>query len=329
MNFYEITCYVNEDDSDHQVYEKLKQIILTEKKSTLLKSWKNGYNLKLVGFFNNEKVHQYYYELSTIIQNKPTSTYDVESFKRKYLMVAKVTNDSDALDEIIQNKIYLKQIFGYYNFQNYEQLHLYITIHQVFDSIYIDNYWNVNDVLTIVKDIMPFIKSLPDKVISESDLLYSNGFTSHLSHYIGFLNTLNKGDREHIQAIFKKRVMEDITYLTSNDMKENTPLVNGLFKIYRQISSYVEDGMINFYSPHSLDQFQAGINNNSNRHTKIFENPTLKKAVLHDNVLCTNKWILNVLYEKLVLLNIKPIDKFYMNFLISSFRYDSKSMEVS
>ncbi|MDP5272678.1 hypothetical protein [Chengkuizengella axinellae] len=329
MNFYEVTCYVNEENPNHPVFKTLKNIAQNEQSSTLIKGWQHGYHVKIIGFLDGEKVDKYFKLLSSILENEPTYIYSTESFKKKYKKISEITNHVQANEEIYQNKVIIKQITDCYHFENMKQLQLYVFTHQIFDSFYIDNYWKENDILTIVHDIYLFVKLLPDKVISERDLLYSNGYTSHLSHYIGFLNSLKQNDRKRIQQMFKKRVTDDIRQLKDGTQKGNVELVSKLFEVYQFVSKYVDDGMINFHSPHSSKQFNSKVNQSSIRHASIFEDEELKEAVLRDKVLCTNKWILNVLYEKLVLLNIKPIEKFYMNYLISLMRYEEKLLEVN
>ncbi|NDI36717.1 hypothetical protein [Chengkuizengella sediminis] len=328
MNFYEITCFVNEENTNHQVFKTLKHIVQTEKSTTLIKGWQYGYHVKILGFFDSDKVNKNYKLLSSILKNEPTSTYCIDTFKNKYEKVARITNQLHSQQEIFQNKVKINQIDDCFYFENMDQLKLYIFIHRIFDSFYMERYWKDNNVLTIVHDIYPFVKQLPDKVISESDLLYSNGYTSHLSHYIGFLNSLKLSDRKRIQQIFKKRIVVDVESLKKGN-DGSSKLVSRLFEVYRLVSKYVDEGLINFHSPYSSNQFNSKVNQTSVRHASIFEDVELKEAVLSDKVLCTNKWILNVLYEKLVLLNIKPIEKFYMNFLISSMRYEEKLLEVN
>ncbi|WP_066265356.1 hypothetical protein [Heyndrickxia acidicola] len=321
MNFYEIKCYINEGKYNTAVIENVKHLIKNYN-LFLKKSWENGYHISLYGFLDNEKFRSISEKLSKVIKSFPSPIYDDKEFKLKYYPVAKLLRKTEALHPIYQNTVCTTKIEDHYIFQNQKQLEVYSAIHNIFDEYYLDRYFKKNDIVSITKDLLTFIKTLPERILQDKPLMVSNGYISHLSHFIGFLHSLKQEERERIRNEFNIRRDKDLLKLKQNDTsKTNKTFIHNLTTIHRLISNLIEQGFIDFYSPNTLEDVKEKLEFASERHKQVHLESSNKNLIIKDNVLCTNRWILNVLYEKLVLLEIKPLDKFYMNFLLSSVRF--------
>ncbi|GGE58989.1 hypothetical protein [Priestia taiwanensis] len=329
MIIYELKCYVNEEEDNDEVYSYAKEVLKRNNDISVYKSWENGYHFTLFGTFLFENVKDIYNQLSTLIRTNPSNEYSQDQFIQKYLPVAKITNQLNALEPIFQNVVNINKVVrDYKQFQNDEQYEIYMYINSVFDDVYMDYYWSkditVNDVFC---DIFPFVSSLPETTISEEDDMYSSGYVSHLSHYLGFLHSLSESNQQKIEQKFRERANTEnmIVDKPINNRKELSP---GLMQSYERICTLVDTDKINFYSPLEEAVFLERNSEASFRHRAVFEKQVLREKVIKDKVLCTNRWISNVLYEKLVLLGIPPIEKFYLNYLISRKKYTDSLLGV-
>lgn len=329
MKLFELK-YFTQVDQPSPVMDYVRELVVQEELLSVKQSWENGYHLCIFGVLDEYRIKQIKEELEQIQKEYPAPEYDVEEFRGRYASVARLTNDVAGLGEIYQNDIHLVWPEGHYSFENQEQLSLYLSIHHVFDQQYAGRYFEENEILDIILHMYPFVCALPEKELNARSGLHSNGYTSHLSHYVGLLNSLKETDRERVRQRFDTRLQDDrIAFETKRGSYGNQILSNELMKIYQLVCSYVDKGVMNFFSPKSFEKdIKPYLHLYNERHASLFQNEEDREKVLTDYVSCTNKWILNVLYEKLVLLKIKPLDKFYMNYFYSRLKYDEAALEV-
>lgn len=330
MYLYEIRYYAHEDHFP-SIKNTLVALLMDEEQITIKQSWENGYHLCLFGFMEVEQAQRIYEQLCIIQRHNPSPVYDVEEFQHKYAKVALVSNQQQFLDPIYQNQVVLLDQSKDHIFENHEQLQLYLRIHHILDKYLMHRYFQKNAIMELIPMLKPFIDYLPDKILNKMGPLVSNGYISHVSHYVGLLNSLNEADRAKVKAKFEGRFQQDLpVYLETYDkMPIHEALLEELISVHELVSRYVEEGWVNFFSP---DQFETDVepqlHRYHDRHAEVFGSPEHVEKVMKDHVLCTNKWVLNVWYEKLVLLNIKPIEKFYMNYFISRMKYELSMLEV-
>lgn len=319
---FEIKIYVNENYDNDNLINFLKKLILSEDRLSIKKGWENGYHISLLGDVYTSDIKMITEVLENEIISNPSELYDEDIFKKKYRNVALLERKSEKLETIIQNKVVV--LNNEHKFDNIEQFYLYLQTHKVFDRFYAHNYWEKNDVVKVSQDIFEFTNSLRElKIELSNGVLISNGFISHLSHFLGFMSSLSPSDKRKVFNAFKNKSKHDLKTI-SKDYKSG--LTKGLNGIYNIVSMYIEDNKLNFFSPGNKDSYLKNINEASIYHKATFRDSNILELISKDPVLCTNRWVLNVLYEKLVLLNIKPIEKFYMNYLISLFRFKEEDL---
>ncbi len=325
MNFYEMKIYMNDVDN-HPIYSSIRSLLEEESVLSLKKSFENGYHLTVFGWLTQDRMNQISTEFTSLLLAYPTEKYDETAFRNSYRKVAEIALKENALTEIHQNKVLISKRQDLYGFQNKEQLEIYLRINQVFDRWFMPSYWKRdNNILSITKEMTPFCTNLPDVVLSKEHALYSNGFVSHLSHYLGLLHSLSEKNKQMIVERFEQAAEKDRETLKESLEKDNG-LTKDLNEIYHEIKDAVQRGVLNFHSPHDDAHIEKKVATSSKRHQRALATPELNKLILKDPVLIANRWILNVLYEKLVLLNIKPLEKFYMNYLLCSMRFQKKEV---
>lgn len=325
MNYYEVLCYIN-GIPDEIAYEVRK--IIRDESISVKQSWEHGYHLRLFGYFNDVTVDEIVQQLSHLLSKHPTPIYDEDDFKRTYEKNAMIINNVEALRTIYQNKVILNEE-PTSQFDNKEQLNLNLDIHHIFDKYYAKSYWQKsNHILQIVKDMFPFAISFPTKIIHENPEIESSGFISHLSHIIGFMHSLNEKSQEKILSNFQKRRINDLKIIDWERYTMPYSLSNHLLAYHQTIKEYIDEGILNFFSPNHGQLQENARPQASKRHEAIYQNEIIREKFAKDSVLCTNRWILNVLYEKLVLLQFTPLEKFYFNYLLALYRYPAKELEV-
>lgn len=326
MNLFEIKVFT-QVDSDSPIVERIGELIGKEELFSIKQSWENGYHVCLFGLLEQERAEEIKSSLEQVLNEQPAALYDVEDFKRKYEPVAKLTQLNEGLEPIYQNQVHLTLIEGYDLFENREQLLLYLTIHRIFDRHFAQRYFGENEILDVILEMYPFVEYLPETTYEDS-VLKTSGYTSHLSHYVGLLNSLKQGDREKIRKRFDARLEEDLALFHQRKQRITQGLLDDLQQVYQQVTTYVQEGHLNFFSPSQFEDILPHLSKYNERHAVLFREKKYRDQVLTDPVSCTNKWVLNVLYEKLVLMNIKPLEKFYLNYFFSRLKYHESALEV-
>ncbi|MGE7752873.1 hypothetical protein [Lysinibacillus fusiformis] len=320
---FEVKCYINENYDNPCFFDFIRGVISDNNKISVKKGWEHGYHITLFGEATKKDINMINHTLKKEINARPSELYDEQDFVNIYRNIAKIEKRDGKLDFILQNDLTLNER-SVNEFDNQEQYETYIYIHKVFDKFYAYNYWEKNDITNIAKDIYDFTDSLREtKIELDYGEVVSNGFISHYSHFVGFIYSLSDDQRKKVINLFKKKSNEDIKRIKHDS---NNLLTEKLNNIYKLISEHIENDKIDFFSPGGQELYFKNIRQASMYHQLTFKDEKIINFISKDPVLCANRWILNVFYEKLVMLNIKPIDKFYMNYLLSQFRFKENEL---
>lgn len=327
MSRYSLICYVNENYENEKWNSTIEFFFQLHKSIFLKKGWEQGFNVKIEGALDVEELYKIKKRLELIIKNHPSTLYDEDLFKKQYKAIAEIEKKSYAIETIYQNCIQLTSEKSNYNFQNNKQENLYSSISRALDEIYLNYYFNNNlEYLEIAKDLFSIASSLNEySYAHDGKVLDSNGFISHLSHYYGFLYSFSKQKRNEISHKFEEKALIDLEKIKGNYYTKRTEALVALVNnTENTIQNLIEENHLNFYSPNTEKQFKANMNTASSRHALVFNDATFNEYVINDVILCTNRWFLNVFYEKLVLLKIRPIEKYYINYLLGRFKYPNQ-----
>ena len=73
--------------------------------------------------------------------------------------------------------------------------------------------------------------------------------------------------------------------------------------------------------PYKRKHIDEKMKHASKRHKVTFTEENMNRYFLYDEVLIANRWVMNALYKKLLLLGLSNTDRFYMNYVISRLTY--------
>lgn len=78
--------------------------------------------------------------------------------------------------------------------------------------------------------------------------------------------------------------------------------------------------------PYNRSYVNEKLRNASERNKITFAEDNIKKYLFND-VLIVNRWVVNALYSKLLLMNFSNFDRFYLNYFISRIEYPLSELE--
>ncbi|KOO51840.1 hypothetical protein [Viridibacillus arvi] len=314
-----LTIYLNVNEMAHELKQQLLDLLKNDN-IHIKKGWENGTHLVLYGFSADElkKVKE---RLSNILEKYPTKLYDVDNYKKVYSKVnEKFYQNKYDLSNIYQNTIIERNHIPLSNLENINQKKLYLRIDKKLDNLFAEFYFKPKVLLEILELLLDFTLKFDEfwKENYSYSLKLFNPYVSHLSHFTGFVNSLNEMESDIIYNEFEERHDYNGNYIPKRN-----ELFNSFLEIFSMVEEMIINKEINFFSPYKLEVILEGIDNENLAlgHAKIYNNPQLINEMNVNTPLIVNKWFLNILYEKLLLMNINVKDKYYLNYSISMTYY--------
>lgn len=298
---FQVNCYFDTRIIEDNLKKQLTEIILDNKSAYLKQGIERGYNVSIYGVRELEAAYDIKKKLFSYITDSKYS-YDLDIFNNKYSEL----KDPNYKKAFSTNKIIIMKEKNPVRFQNKEQKELYENIHRDFDLLLSPHYFIKNDIYELTSVVDTMIQVFDNK----------NGWNSHISHFWYFFQSLNRNQKNYLYKLFKER--KEKYSVNKPSLEETLTLeVQMITKKYlEKVNLLLEDRKINFYSPKSLEHLRKQDNFSSNLHKQTLFNEDYQKEILFDVTRITNRWLLNVFYEKLVLLKIPLIEKFFLNYLI-------------
>ncbi len=332
--YYELKIWVN--DYSRKIFEDLllvirKRLLLNSCRTFLRHGWQEGYHYSFIIDVSNSTdtdVSEIEKMIINYLLQYPSDNYDHDQFRERYKIISRLEDQfPDAFDIKENNSFQFRDITKslQYSFENEDQVDIYFQLHVHFDHWFQDFYGKANDNLFFFIGILLLLGSnIPDRTLHEAARLYSNGFISHLSHFIGFLHSLNTDSQDKVEAAFNNHYLQDrdqfkeylITSLLSDQLAETKHFVCDSLTLFEHLKGLFNKGMLTYFSPRKRDLKDIAMHPS---HMAVFQNPVMMDLVEKDSTLVCYKWVLSTFYEKLPLLNISPKQKFYMNFFIYQF----------
>lgn len=317
MSNYIIKCFVK--TPSFELLDTINQLV-QEHKFNIEKGWKNGYHLLLRGRLQDELLNVISIKLSEGIKNSENE-YSDEDFIQKYEPVNHLLKKGENfLTPIVKGKVIFEKVENFFN--NDLEDELFLEVNNIFDRYFFDCYFKDNDLYKIIEEIWSFHTHLQMYVKEDSP----NAYNCHLSHYIAFIHKLSTTDKEKIEYQFNQKFMKDGANRQFDFKIITTELTEELLKFYFRIRPLVKEQKLNFYMPYDQAYVDRKIKVASSRHKVTFAKDNMEKNIYND-VLIANRWVNNVLYTKMLLLNFNNIDRFYMNYLISRLIYPSFELD--
>lgn len=300
---FKVVCYFDTRNIGSDLKRKFLYILQKNDHIYLKQSIKYGYNISICGIKDSEKAVKIRTELSEYIDNKKYS-YNLDDFNEKYSKL----NDPNYFEATSSNKVVIEKERLEDYFENIEQLELFNIMQRDLDLLLCQDYFIKNSIYKTTRLVDVMMKALNDK----------NSSNSHVSHFWYFFQSLSKNQKIEVYDRFKKNK----TKYTTDDTKISQYLseeINILIQQYiDEVKILIKNEKINFYSPYSFKKLKESNNFASELHKTTIFNASFQKEILIDEARIVNRWILNIFYEKLVLLKTSLLEKFFMNYLIGS-----------
>lgn len=313
MNNYSIKCFVAEPS------KKLKDTMIklvSDYTFMVDKGWENGYHLHLRGALDDQTLPFVVEELEEGVSDSVIK-YNENEFTQRYQSTAKILRKSNPFHPIIKGKVIVQAEASI--FEKAIEDELFRETNHLFDSYYCRSYFNENSIYEVMEETMKFHKLLEAYEADESE--ENRAYNCHLSHYIAFIHRLNKHDKESIEAQFKRKYERDVKNGLFDFDLTPTDLTKNLMNFYHKIRPLVKSKELNFYMPHKRRHFDEKVKHACERHQRTFSEENMNRYFLYDDVLIANRWVINALYKKLLLLGLSNTDRFYMNYVISRLTY--------
>lgn len=305
-NTYSIKCYVlhPSEELKHQCME------LIERHHFIIdKGWENGHHIHLRGKLTEEQVLDYKSKLKKAVNNS-ISQYDKAAFKKQYTPIMNVLQKEEhSLISIHQNELEVLSESVLFENELYDQL--FRKVNHIFDSYFKNSYFHDYSLYDLMGEMSLYHQTLKQFENTEGD-----AYKCHLSHYIGFLNGLSEENRLKIKRAFDNRFDDDFAKETVDFPTKSTELIEQLFCFIKDIHDLVDKKQLDFYAPSNREKTLQNIHQFSKRH-QLTHSKRNVETFLYNPVIISNRWVMNALYKKMLLLNIKNLDRFYLNYVFA------------
>jgi hypothetical protein len=313
MKNYSIKCFVAEPS------ENLKNTIIklvSDYTFMVDKGWENGYHLHLRGALDEETLPAVIQELEEGVSDSVTH-FNEHEFTQTYQSTAKILRRSDPFNPIYKGKVTVHAEASIFEKEIEDEL--FRETNHIFDSYYCRSYFQEQPLYQVIEEAMKFHKILEPYESPEAP--EESAYNCHLSHYIAFTHRLNKQDKESVEQQFKTRYERDLKKGLYDFDLSPTDLTVNLSEFFHKIRPLVKSKELNFYMPFKRKHIDEKMKHASKRHQATFTVENMNRYFLYDEVLIANRWVMNALYKKLLLLGLSNIDRFYMNYVVSRLTY--------
>lgn len=287
MKYYSVVFYgkigiLKEEEINiiREIYKKYPKTFY------LKKSIKNGYNLSFNGIKDKNIANKIKILLTDL---KDDYSYD----ESNYHYFFKKIKDPNYTGKCINNKITVTEDSYMNLFQNMEQYDFYRKLSMKLDSIFFYNYFKYNKVSYIYN----FLKN---EYQSRKENMWYN---SHLSHFWSFYSNLNEIQKYKFLKLIKDNEIEFEVEDENFDEKILSYIIN-------KVTYLQTEGKIDFFSPKTYeDLINNGLSTKEHKNTMKYY-----KSFINDVNYISNRWFLNLVYEKMLILNYTVLDKYTINY---------------
>lgn len=236
----------------------------------------------------------------------------IKKNNKKLLVFCGIFNDNILKDIIKQlkkifDKIYIKKDSMFEYFKDESKYIIYRDTSIKFDEIFADYYFckkiNNGDIYIFIINIYKYFYKLKKMSIS------------HWSHFWGFFMKDDIVDKEKLYEYIKKNQIKKIS--TDFFYKDAIFLANELYN--NLLKELKKDDKFNIYYPRDIKVLLNNGKISSKLHKNTLEYINENVDIKRDIDYLFNIWFLNILYEKMILLEITILDKYIINYSISKF----------
>lgn len=316
---YIIKCFVIEPTSDLQnIFRKL----IIEHHFIIDKGWENGPHIKLRGTLSLSDLESVKEKINKHI-DKSLTEFDEKLFLHKYTKIAdQLGKGPETLFPLIKSKVLVEE--EEHIFENKLDDTLFKEINYIFDSYFCNDYFKKTTIYEVIEEILKFSNQLSLYERSGS----KDAYNCHLSHFISFHHNLSDKDKYIIEQKFQKDFNNDLKKGVFNVDSTPTLLTINLVHFFNKIKELVEQKKLDFFMPYNKDILKRKLPHASKIHKETFSEKNIH-YFLYNEVIIVNRWITNALYKKLLLLGLRNIDRFYLNYVISNLYFSENELKKS
>lgn len=255
----------------------------------LKKGIKDGYHIS----FNGIKYKKIAEDIQRLLSKmKGDYSYDIKEYHMKFKKIKDPNYTGRSYTNVI--KIITDETVS--NFQNIEQYKMYFENSVKMDTIFWKRYFKENE-LNFIYEI---IKN--EYIVQNS----SEIFNSHLSHFWAYYSKLNAKQRKRLGELINRNSVSLVKEKVNSNIESSI-----LTELRKKVKKMQLEKKVDFFSPKTYEEVVSG-KFASREHENTLKNG---KDYFNDTLKIANRWYLNIVYEKMILLNYNILDKYTINYL--------------
>lgn len=195
---------------------------------------------------------------------------------------------------------------------------LYLQIENYFDQRLFKNYFERGYLFDFIQAIDELLSYIPKK---KGITVTNDGYLSQYSHFLAFFSSLDNSSKEEVKVKFPQLTKEYKEWTKSN--RKDNQYIDLTFSckefvksIYLEIQSLLVRKKIDYFSPSSRNEEIKKDNFASWIHKETILNDKYQSSINTAEVI-TARWIVNIIYEKMILLDFSVLEKYFMNYVLS------------
>lgn len=276
-NRYQIDLLVS---NSHYISSDEKRLLIETRKNN-----PNSYICKTKE--DNQKLIQIFNVSNIILNNKVKTKISIDSTKHFF------QNDAQ-----YQLYVFLEQFFDNYFFNNY----------------FFNNYFKDNDLIRFINIVDELLSYIPKEIIQNK--VINDGYRCQSSHYHAFVSKLDKTTKEKVDVRFSK-LEQKVNCLWSSPVNKNKNLRQLVNKVVQTIQKLILEKKIDFYSPHTRQEYLIADQFASPEHRETVVDDEFQAYFQYSVPIISARWIINIIYEKMILMDFTILEKFFMNYCLT------------
>ncbi|WP_259693336.1 hypothetical protein [Lactobacillus helveticus] len=261
-----------------------------------------------VYFKNDQEIENLKTELLRLSNENTTSYFLKSKAKHNSLKISlmNLSNNVSTSSNQMQSIISMDDSKKY--FQNFEQYELYLNLENWFDRQLKKYYFRRNDLFEFINWVDQLLSKVP--ATKNNDVIES-GYESQWSHLYAFLNSLTVEQRREIIDQF------ELFYVNNDDtgavLKASSSIAMDTIE---NVKSLIAHNKLDFYSPSTIEKQIAANSFASYYHKRTVLGDKAKNRAIRSSTLTLSRWLINLVYEKMILMNFTILEKYFMNFCL-------------
>ncbi|MDB6222843.1 hypothetical protein, partial [Lactobacillus amylovorus] len=199
-------------------------------------------------------------------------------------------------------------------FQNDDQYQLYVFLEQFFDDYFFDNYFKDNNLIKFINVVDELLSYIPKEIIQNE--IINDGYRCQSSHYHAFISKLDKTVKDKVNIRFSK-LEEKIDCSEFCSFNKNENLKQFVNEVVQIVQKLVLEKKIDFYSPHTRQEYLIIDRFASPEHRETVVDDEYQVYFQYSVPIITARWIINIIYEKMILMDFTVLEKFFMNYCLT------------